>query len=430
MYFVAFKDQLHVYIPCHPEQTLKDNPKLIISIARSGANTSGYIDLECPHSINHLLISFLGEQEILLACCDDGDVLAYYTSRFQDAIDDDEAMPMSAESGASLTRIRPFFVSNVGKSAWGLAVHTHARKIAVSANTRNVTVYSFALTSSNSKLGAENVPKTITEADAFAPHPEKTVIEDAMPSIDNRDRAQDQRFTLGNHVHNLPTVAFCNTGDDLEGRWLACGDINGVIYTWDLHTLKTVEFTRAEFCRGQVSTDAEPRCMCDPLNHRFPHAIWGLHWLDSRAFRPVSMSDQLAAIRLSGDGMQRKRDKLQPQDISHQRTVVPRNAQRFNILNRSVSGRSAPWRSHTVLAGNSDLPTESDSAESDQGDVSELYDPDNDSTTAVTTAQHTHVAGFDDSDDDDMADSILWQADVLEGMDTEDEAELEPHAYR
>jgi hypothetical protein len=39
----------------------------------------GYIDIARPHCINNIMVGNLGTHEILLMCCDDGDVLAYYT---------------------------------------------------------------------------------------------------------------------------------------------------------------------------------------------------------------------------------------------------------------------------------------------------------------------------------------------------------------
>jgi hypothetical protein len=39
----------------------------------------GFIDESFPHSVNHIKIGNLGDFEILLIACDDGDVIAYYT---------------------------------------------------------------------------------------------------------------------------------------------------------------------------------------------------------------------------------------------------------------------------------------------------------------------------------------------------------------
>lgn len=40
-----------------------------------------------PHCVNHLTIGNLGNYEILLMSCDDGDVLAYYTHMLKDEVD-------------------------------------------------------------------------------------------------------------------------------------------------------------------------------------------------------------------------------------------------------------------------------------------------------------------------------------------------------
>lgn len=39
----------------------------------------GYIDSARPHCANQIKVGNLGTYEILLICCDDGDVLAFYT---------------------------------------------------------------------------------------------------------------------------------------------------------------------------------------------------------------------------------------------------------------------------------------------------------------------------------------------------------------
>ena len=46
----------------------------------------GFIDQTFPHSVNHIKLGNLGDFEILLMACDDGDVIAYYTHRKDDRV--------------------------------------------------------------------------------------------------------------------------------------------------------------------------------------------------------------------------------------------------------------------------------------------------------------------------------------------------------
>ncbi len=66
-------------IPRGLTQTIPPNPDAILEPPRSRQATDGYINPEVPHAINHMRVGNLGDLEILLFACDDGDVLAYYT---------------------------------------------------------------------------------------------------------------------------------------------------------------------------------------------------------------------------------------------------------------------------------------------------------------------------------------------------------------
>lgn len=66
-----------------------------------------------PHSINHIVTGLLGQQEVVVASFDDGDVVAYYTEVLESYIRDDGRQNMGIP-----TQPRPFFHDNVGISAW------------------------------------------------------------------------------------------------------------------------------------------------------------------------------------------------------------------------------------------------------------------------------------------------------------------------
>jgi hypothetical protein len=47
----------------------------------------GVINPSHGHCVNHLIIGNLGDDEIVLVSCDDGDVLAYYTNVINEAVE-------------------------------------------------------------------------------------------------------------------------------------------------------------------------------------------------------------------------------------------------------------------------------------------------------------------------------------------------------
>ena len=94
--------------------------------------------------------------------CDDGDLIAYSTDvihRFIDLKEQLQWWRQQQEHTGHINRHpdsqleetidntpRPLLHKNVGRSAWGLAVHEEARLIAVSANSHVITVFALALT--------------------------------------------------------------------------------------------------------------------------------------------------------------------------------------------------------------------------------------------------------------------------------------------
>lgn len=145
LYFAAYRGKIWVYCPVGPfAQGLGHEPALVINHAVSpiGAHIPPRIPGWTPEEANHMIVGFLGDAEILLLCFENGDVEAYYTREIAGCISHHPQIPGSA----SRPPPRPFFVANVGDSAWGLAIHSKSRLIAVSSNRFEVTVFAFALT--------------------------------------------------------------------------------------------------------------------------------------------------------------------------------------------------------------------------------------------------------------------------------------------
>lgn len=99
----------------------------------------------------------LGNLEIVLFAYDDGDVMAYYTHAIARCIAAGGDHGRSSSRGrARAAHPKPFLHDNVGKSAWGLAVHEQSRLIAVGSNLHEVTVFAFAV--ARDKAADESLP--------------------------------------------------------------------------------------------------------------------------------------------------------------------------------------------------------------------------------------------------------------------------------
>lgn len=205
---------------------------MIIDIPRASLGLRGYyINPAKPHSVNQLVISDLGHEEIVAVTCDNGDVVAYTTRSIYDAIERDTLN----EPGAQSLRIRTILLRNVGESAWGLAVHKAARLIAVSSNAHNITVFAFALC-------REPSPDSLHESDEGGPLPAGKISlgleEWVQPLVYSESllRRSTCNFVivLEAHTYNIPSIAFCNTDADPTGRYLVSTDIGGLVFVWDI----------------------------------------------------------------------------------------------------------------------------------------------------------------------------------------------------
>lgn len=144
LYIAAYRNHIHISRPrsCVTHK-LPSTPDLVLKPEASakGRSVGGYIDLILPHQPNHLIVADFGEEEILLLAYDDGDIIGYYTRHIEAEIIRREQHPRSTPQD-----LKPFFHENVGKTAWGIAVHKKSRLIAVGSNTHTATVFIPALT--------------------------------------------------------------------------------------------------------------------------------------------------------------------------------------------------------------------------------------------------------------------------------------------
>lgn len=314
LYFVAYSQRIFVFEPLFPTQSLPDDPALIIHTAPSASNLHGYLDPRQPHAVNNLVVRYLGNEEILAVVRDDGDIDAYLIRHLA------EAIARRCLPGVTLSplasEIRPFFHQNVGNSAWGLAIHTEARIIAVSSNNHEFNIFAFALLD-RAELPSEEL---------------RNGSQDISSDHDNTrlawKRTVDEHYVIPNGDQNIPFIAFCNTGHDPLGRWLLTTDISGLVQAWDIHSRESGQALR-------IGQDAEVEFGFDHEN-----AGWGLAFLDPRSFYEISDDTEESLFGMSD---------LPGLDLS--RAMWDMSATRFSVTG-AQSDLFVPGETQTPCDGN------------------------------------------------------------------------------
>ena len=282
LYFLASIDKILVFEPQFPSQELGP-PKLKIKLPISLPGLPGHHTPEFPHAINQLLIDSLGNLEIIVVACDDGDVIAFYVKDVLRAIDNQ--VPKIQRDGHWVNGsgyLRPLLHEHVGKSAWGLAVHREARMLAVSANTREITIFSFALAGEEDRLSFKS-----NQSGCLFDCIGQTDRGVSFGSTFLHHRAISRRISLKSSLisANIPNISFCNTPEDPDGRFLASTNILGVTTIWDLRYKCNVE--------ELVMRTRQRQATFEPWNVRMSgkHGGWNVAFLDKRSFRTVEPED-------------------------------------------------------------------------------------------------------------------------------------------
>jgi len=239
LFFIAQIDRIYIFRPHFPTQTTHTKHAYIIDLPVSQHSLPGTIDRFRPHAVNHLVTGDLGNEEILLIACDDGDVLAYriweianlLASRESDDSHDlyKRQTPFSPE---------PFLLENVGYSAWGLAVHKHARLIAVSSNGHIIHVFVFAITYSEVQVDSPGNSDSFSE-DCYSSWSEAAVANFSPMWKQSDDPYNDRAtsnliVTLVAHQANIPNITFHNSDRNGQEVYLASIDIDGQIVLWNV----------------------------------------------------------------------------------------------------------------------------------------------------------------------------------------------------
>lgn len=245
-------DSVYVYTPSFPEQTITTKPELIIDLPRSRLDLRGYLDPSRPHAVNHLIVGDMGDEEVVVVACDDGDVISYTVRSISLAIDEgakrvfgfdlceDQKLRHYNQSGWAnfilpaldphrtprFRTLAPWFHENVGASAWGLATHKATRLLAVSSNLKEIMIFAPSLSSDRNQ--------TFRSADSSPSTMEKYTAWDKWKSFAFTDRFLGGKVTLRGHAANIPNIAFCDNSLDPEGRYLASTDIDGYTIAWDI----------------------------------------------------------------------------------------------------------------------------------------------------------------------------------------------------
>lgn len=331
---------------------------------------------------------------------DDGDVDAVLVRHIMQAI------RRRAEPGNALglvaEELRPVFQSNVGISAWGLAIHTQARILAVSSNAHEVRIFKFGLL--RDVEGGEGGGE-VSMSDA------SSVTDTIDESRAHRRLDVTQRVLNGNA--NIPHISFCNTGDDPEARWLLTTDISGYCRVMDLHSLHAADVTTQQFRFGRSYPGSVGGF--DRLN-----AGWAIMFLDTRSFRPET--DFRAALGLAeGEDLPANGGNTKMWDLSDTVEHVPQNSPAFVFDNsRQRQSRTRQRNSAQHQASERDTPSqESDSSQSSPidsttTDASAVASPVSNNSLSPNTQQANTTAT--DTEIDPAVEEIIL--DALDDLDS------------
>lgn len=126
---------------------------------------------------------------------------------------------------------------------------------------------------------------------------------------------------------NIPCIAFCNTGDDPDGRWLLATDIVGDTHAIDLlNVRKAQQFTFSPTLPG--------------ITHDPDHAGWQVMFLDQRSFIHVETFGHPCGTVDYSMGMQ-----LWDATLSTQGTA-PGHQRKFGGSNHGPDYEMPPYRIH------------------------------------------------------------------------------------
>lgn len=248
---------------------------MIIKPVMKEPEMEGYIDRHHPHTINNIIVDDLGRDEALLLATDSGNVCGYHVEAIYSAV------KRCAKNGYKRpfdgTEVSPFFVENVGMSAWGLATHKYARLIAVSANTGLITVYAFALVDPAAEDRDDEAEYSDGPGAGMSPTDQTWVPVESRKQLyelhqlmSRNHRSRNLRLTYRGHFDNIPCVSFANFDLNPNGMWMVSTDISNRLIVWRIWD---------DLWPSRVYYPGHP-------SNNPPQRGWSVIPLDPRTFRP------------------------------------------------------------------------------------------------------------------------------------------------
>ncbi|KAL4939573.1 hypothetical protein BDV06DRAFT_198598 [Aspergillus oleicola] len=326
--FVACGHQIYVWEPAGGSQTLGLKPEMVITPVMKDPGAEGYIMPTSPHDINSILVDDLGREEVLLLVTDSGNVCGYRVeaifSALKRAADSGNPRPLDGSD------VEPFFIEQVGASAWGLAIHKFARLIAVTANTGLVTVFAFALV--NTALDkSDDAFDDLEENDDFTEYSQTWLhirtqdqfkqLQRLMPE---KHRTRNIKLTYTGHFTNIPSVGFLNSDFDPNGKWMVSTDIDNKILVW------RVWESLGPFNAYQLGRVAPPTPAA-PFNWSEDRG-WSVIALDPRTFHPVKTEEDACG----GQPKRRFKGKHEFLDVTDLSRRLPDTCRVYNYFPPAV----------------------------------------------------------------------------------------------
>ncbi|CAL3962288.1 unnamed protein product [Diplocarpon coronariae] len=295
LYCAVYGDELHLTIPRDLRQTLPATPDLVVDLPRTerADGVPGCLDRVHAHDVNNLKVGPLGDHEILLMGCDDGDVIAYYTHQ----LEREATRAGSTRGGVPRGAVKPFFHENVGISAWGLAIHKVSRLIATGTNFREVIVFQPGI-AIGIDSNAERRCDDECDRGAFVdPLSSKTQLYTPVGTLrfgeadgglaDHYRRMNTRmRLSLGSRGHNVPSIDFLSD-ERGEASMVVAVDINGKLWALDLTTAETLESPPIEEPQVEHWNSDE-----DEIESRG----WGVVCVSADAFKMVSTPQEALGV--------------------------------------------------------------------------------------------------------------------------------------
>ncbi|KAJ5980123.1 hypothetical protein N7481_007421 [Penicillium waksmanii] len=284
--FVAHRCDIFVWIPKGPLQLLGSHPEMIIKPVMKEPLMEGYIDRVHPHTINNIIVDDLGRDEVLLLATDSGNICGYHVEAVYSAV------IRCAKSGYKRpfdgSEVNPFFVENVGMSAWGLATHKYARLIAVSANTGLITVYAFALVDPAAEDRGDEIENPddtsagMSSADqTWVPVESRKQLYELHQLTPRNYRSRNLRLTYRGHFDNIPCVSFANFDLNPNGMWMVSTDISNRLIVWRIWD---------DLWPSRVYYPGHP-------SNNPPQRGWSVIPLDPRTFKPCRTIEEACGCK-------------------------------------------------------------------------------------------------------------------------------------